>query len=95
MNTIISAFIQQMPVQPRHEIEILPNRLRPVTTYGAHQVRSKHSKCPGDNRQHVPLRPGFSTNQKRPQILDYLDRFDRFAWQPHTAQLPPFDLRTV
>src|SRR6266446_33103 len=95
VNAIRSAFLQQMLVQPGHQVEIFSNRVRPVTAHGANQVRTKHAKCAGNNRQHVPLTPRFPANQKRAKVFDHLDHFDAFARQARAAQLAVGDFRSV
>ncbi len=84
-----------MPVQTRHQVEILANRARPIATNGAHKIRSKYAKRPGNDRQHVSLAPRFSADQERAQILNDLDHFNALARQTHAPQLASFDLRPI
>src|SRR6266849_5308167 len=95
MNAILSALLQQMFVQPGHQVEVFANGVRPVSADGAHQVGAKHAECAGNNHQHISLAPRFPADQKRAKVFNHLNDFDVFARQTHAAQVPVCNLRTV
>src|SRR5258708_26627551 len=95
VDAVVRIFFQQVPMQTRHQVEILTNRARPITPNGAHQIRSKYAERPGNDRQHVSLSPSFSADQERAQILNDLDHFDALARQTHARQMPSFNLRSI
>src|SRR5258708_6010902 len=94
-NMIVGAFLEQVPVQAGHQIKIFTDGARPIAADGAHQIRSKQAKRPGNNRQHISLRPGFPANQEGAEILDDLDDFDALARQTYPPQSAALYLRPV
>ena len=95
LDVVIRSPVEQVPVHPRNQVNVLANRPWPVSADQSHDVRAENAERAGDDHQHVSLRQGFSADQEGAEILDDLDDFDALSRQPHAPKASPADFGAV